>query len=355
MLKIRRSRLTRFFEEHSLDAILCTDLRTIRYLSGFTGSDGILLLNRCDAWFLCDSRYLTQAAEEVGEATIRELTVRQEAIAALVGEQGFTRVGFEAAHITVEFFSSLSRSLPGVELVPLGSELDDIRSLKDPDELQRLSDCAALASDALAATLPLIRPGVRESEIALELEMQMRRRGASGRAFDFIVASGMRGAMPHGVASAKELRAGELVTIDFGAVIDGYHSDETVTLAIGEPDPRLRAVYGVVRTAHDMVIAAVKPGVACKTLDAVARDHIREQGYGEYFGHGVGHGLGLDIHEKPVLSPRGTAIAAEGMVFTVEPGIYIPGLGGVRIEDTVAVSASGCRVLTRAPKELLIL
>jgi Xaa-Pro aminopeptidase len=355
MLKNRRSRLKRFFEDYSLDCVLFTNLHNIRYLCGFRGSEGALLLTRDGGWFLCDSRYTTQAAAQVGEADVLEFMSKQDTIAALVKEQDFLRMGFEAAHATVAFFTALSAALDGCELVALGAELDDIRSSKDADELQRLSDVAALSSAALMAIRPLLRPGVKEVEVALELELEMRRRGADGRAFDFIVASGVRGSMPHGIASEKTLQAGELVTIDFGAIKDGYHSDETVTVAVGDPGERQQAIHGIVRTAHDMAIAAVRPGIACKELDAVAREYIRESGYGDYFGHGLGHGVGLEIHEKPVLSPRGDAVAVEGMVFTIEPGIYIPGFGGVRIEDTVAVTADGCRVLTPAPKDLFIL
>ncbi|WP_223922032.1 Xaa-Pro peptidase family protein [Geobacter sp. AOG2] len=355
MLKNRRSHLVRFFEEYSLDCILFTNLHNIRYLCGFSGSEGALLLTRDAGWFLCDSRYTTQASVEVGETEILEFTSKQESIAALVKEQGFSRIGFESTQTTVAFFTALSSTLTDCELVALGAELDAIRSCKDADELQRLSDVAALSSAALMAIRSLLKPGIKEREIALELELEMRRRGADGRAFDFIVASGVRGSMPHGVASEKALQTGELVTIDFGAIKDGYHSDETVTVAIGDLGERQRVIHEIVRTAHDMAIAAVRPGISCKELDTVAREYIRERGYGDYFGHGLGHGVGLDIHEKPVLSPRGDAVVAEGMVFTIEPGIYIPGFGGVRIEDTVAVTADGCRVLTTAPKDLFIL
>lgn len=354
MLKNRRSHLTRFFEDYSLDCILFTDLHNIRYLCGFSGSEGALLLTRDAGWFLCDSRYTTQASVEVGEVDILEFTSKQETIVAQVKAQGFSRIGFEAAHTTVAFFTSLSSALGGHELVALGAELDDIRSRKDADELQRLSGVAELSSAALMAIRPFLKPGIKETEIALELELEMRRRGADGRAFDFIVASGVRGSMPHGAASEKTLQAGELVTIDFGAIKGGYHSDETVTVAIGDPGERQRAIHEIVRKAHDMAIAAVRPGISCKELDAVAREYIRERGYGDYFGHGLGHGVGLDIHEKPVVSPRSDTIVAEGMVLTIEPGIYIPGFGGVRIEDTVAVTADGCQVLTAVPKDLFI-
>lgn len=161
--------------------------------------------------------------------------------------------------------------------------------------------------------------------------------------------------MPHGRASAKPIRTGELITIDFGAVRDGYSSDETVTVALGPPDERSREIYGIVKEAHDRAVASVRPGVACRELDAVARECIRGYGYGDYFGHGLGHGVGLEIHEKPVVSPRGEAVVEEGMVFTIEPGIYIPGFGGVRIEDTLVVTADGCRLLTQVPKELMVL
>jgi Xaa-Pro aminopeptidase len=183
----------------------------------------------------------------------------------------------------------------------------------------------------------------------------MKRAGADDKAFDFIVASGERGALPHGRASEKLLCAGELVTVDFGARCNGYNSDETVTFAVGRPDDRQRQIYAVVKDAHDLAVQAVRPGISCRELDAVARGHIEKQGFGDYFGHGLGHGVGLDVHEKPVISSRSDQMVSAGMVFTIEPGIYIPGWGGVRIEDTVEVIDDGCRLLTRVPKELLII
>jgi Xaa-Pro aminopeptidase len=354
MLKNRRSRLGRYFTASGLDAILFSSLPNIRYLCGFSGSEGALLLTRDAAWFLCDSRYTAQAGAEVGEAAIRQFTVKVDSVAELLAEQNLSRVGFEAAHTTVADFKILSDKAGQVELVALTGDLDQVRSCKDQEEIDQLQAVATCASAALLAVLPLVRPGVSEREIARELEFEMLRQGADGRAFDFIVASGERGAMPHGRASDKSLRAGELVTIDFGAVRDGYHSDETVTVGVGQPDGRGREIYRIVKEAHDRAIERVRPGIACRDVDAVARDHIREQGYGEYFGHGLGHGVGLEIHEKPVISPRSEAMVEEGMVFTIEPGIYIPGFGGVRIEDTVVVTGDGCRPLTRVPKELMI-
>lgn len=356
MLKSRRFRLTTFFEEYALKAVLFTDLRNIRYLCGFSGSEGALLVARDAAWFLCDSRYTAQALAEVHSAEVRECgPVRIDTIAALAEEFGLDRIGFEASHTTVSAYRKMVEKLPGVELVELGTSLDEIRICKDAAELELLGAVATLSSESLAAILGRIKPGVREADIALELELEMRRRGADGTAFDFIVASGVRGAMPHGRASDKTICPGELVTIDFGAVKGGYHSDETVTVACGEPGSRAREIHAVVKAAHDRAIEAVRAGISCRDLDNVARSYISDKGYGEYFGHGLGHGVGLEIHEAPTLSPRSSMVLEEGMVVTIEPGIYIPGFGGVRIEDTVVVTGDGCRALTSANKELVLL
>jgi Xaa-Pro aminopeptidase len=356
MLKNRRSRLKRFFEEYSLKAVLFTDLRNIRYLCGFSGTEGALLISQDHAWFLCDSRYTAQAAEEVQDAEIRECAqIRIDTVAALADEFGLDRIGFEAAHTNVSSFRRMSGKLTGIELVELGPDLDEIRLCKDRAEIERLGSVAALSSLSLAAVLGNIKPGVREADIALALELEMRRRGADGKAFDFIVASGERGAMPHGRASDKIIQSGELVTIDFGALKDGYHSDETVTVACGQPGIKAQEIHSIVRTAHDLAIDAVRPGISCRDLDEVARSYIRDKGYGEYFGHGLGHGVGLEIHEMPTLSPRSAGVLEEMMVITIEPGIYIPGFGGVRIEDTVVVTGDGCHVITGADKNLLVL
>lgn len=355
MLINRRAKLERFFASYNIDALLFTSLPNIRYLSGFSGSEGAFVLTRDGSWLLCDSRYTAQARAEVLVGEVRQFSEKQDAVRDLLTELNVSRLGFEASHTTVEAFMDLSGKLQGCEMVPVGSKLDQIRSSKDQKEIDRLGTVALLASNALCEITKIIRPGVSEAYIARELEFEMRRQGADGRAFDFIVASGERGAMPHGRASEKLIRAGELVTIDYGAVMDGYHSDETVTVAVGKPDQRSREIYSVVQEAHDRALAAVKPGMACRDLDSVARDYIRECGFGDYFGHGLGHGVGLEIHEKPTVSPRSDVCIEEGMVFTIEPGVYIPGFGGVRIEDTVVATVDGCRLLTQVSKELMIL
>jgi Xaa-Pro aminopeptidase len=355
MLKNRRSRLNRFFEDNRLDAILITDLRNVRYLCGFSGSDGALLVAQPGVWFLCDSRYTAQAGDEVIDAEVRECSVRLDALAALCAEKGIARLGFESQHTTVSDHRKMTDRLAGIELVEIGPAFDEIRCCKDGVEIESLKSVASLASRALSYALKYVRPGISEADVALELELEMRRLGADGRAFDFIVASGVRSAMPHGRASDKLIQSGELITIDFGALKDGYNSDETVTVSCGPPGSREKEIHALVREAHDLAVSGVAPGVNCRALDAVARDYIVKHGYGDYFGHGLGHGVGLSVHEKPTLSPRSDAFLEEGMVITIEPGIYIPGFGGVRIEDTLLVTSGGYQILTSADKQLMVL
>lgn len=335
-----------------LDALLFFGLPSIRYLCGFTGTDGILLLTTDEAVFMSDSRYRKQAEEQVTADRIICYSNRHSAIVDALKERKLKRVGFDADKLTVASFDELRMfSGDAVDWCPLVQQLRKLRACKNEAELKGLRSAAELNRIAFEQTLPSIRPGISEREIALELEFALKKLGGECNAFDFIVASGPRGAMPHGVASDKLLCSGELVTIDFGTRVDGYFSDETVTLALGVVDGKLRQIFDIVLKAHDLALAEVRPGIAMRDLDAVARDYIDSQGYGEYFGHGLGHGVGLEIHEFPALSPRAEGSLEEGMVVTVEPGIYIPGTGGVRIEDTVVVTADGYEVLTSIPKQ----
>lgn len=355
MLKNRIAAARAYLALFDIEAILFTDLRDVRYLCGFTGSEGSLLLSGSGAIFLTDSRYVSQASMEVGGCTVVAFREKIPTIASLVGDMRVASLGFQPENLNVASYHALQRAMPDVRLVPLGPETSMLRAVKDETEIGCLARTAEIASGAFHAILPSIRPGIAERDIALQLEYAMRTAGADDKSFDIIVASGERGALPHGRAGSRILGRGDFVTIDFGAVLDGYHSDETVTVAVGESDPQLLDVYRIVKEAHDRAVAAVHPGIHLKELDAVARDFIGSQGYGEYFGHGLGHGVGLDVHEKPVVSPRSEGIVLEGMVFTIEPGVYLPGVGGVRIEDTVCVTSNGCRLLTLVPKDLMIL
>jgi Xaa-Pro aminopeptidase len=355
MLNNRLAAARAYLEKHGIDALLLLNLGNIRYLSGFTGSDGALVVFRDDVCFLTDSRYSFQASNEV--PSFRRLVYQEKgpAISSTLTGKGTRRVGFEAETMTVATRDALAAMMPDVELVPIGPELNNLRIIKDAEELSLISRAAEIASESLLGILDKVRPGTSERDIAFELEFAMLKAGADDKAFDFIVASGERGALPHGKASEKKINAGELVTIDFGAVYKGYNSDETVTIAVGEPDSRQREIYRIVKDAHDLALETLRPGITCKELDAKARGQIEGKGLGSYFGHGLGHGVGIDIHEKPVISFRSEAVVEEGMVFTIEPGIYLPGWGGVRIEDTVCITGDGCRVMTKVCKDLLVL
>jgi len=356
MLETRLSLVRKVAETLQLDAVLFTDLKNIRYLCGFTGTDGLLVIGPDEAVFLCDSRYTTQAQNQVCADRVEEYKLKSDGLLNVLKNWRVGRIGFEAATLAYGTVQDLKLKSPsGIDWIPLEKELQPLRSCKTPEEIELICQAEAIAAAAFEEILPLIRPGAVEKDIALELEIAMKRKGAEERSFDFIVASGERGALPHGVASEKKIQAGELVTIDFGARYRGYHSDETVTVAVGQVAAELKNIFDVVLEAHDLAIAVVKPGISLTEIDRVARDFIRSQGFGEFFGHGLGHGVGLDIHEYPSVSTRSEAIAEQGMVFSIEPGIYIPGLGGVRIEDVVEVTSGGCRTLTTVPKQFRVL
>lgn len=352
-LEARLSAAMKAIEPLDADGLLLSGRVNIRYLSGFSGSDGALLLSGKENVLLCDSRYTLQAASETAGLAVSEYKQKLAGIAAAIKTCGLKRVAFDAEQVSVAFFNLLAKALPDVELIPLDDQLDQLRAVKSPAEVDAVAHAAALASAAFEELLPLILPGVTEKELALKLEILMREKGADDKAFDFIVASGPRGALPHGRPTDRRLSAGEMVTIDFGACCNGYHSDETVTLSLGDPGSRMLELYEVVKNAHDLALSGVQPGIECRALDAIARDYIESVGFGEFFGHGLGHGVGLEIHEKPAISSRSSQVLAEGMLFTVEPGIYIPGLGGVRIEDLVEVTGDGFRLLSKVSKRLI--
>jgi Xaa-Pro aminopeptidase len=354
MVNNRISAARKCLERVGADLLLVSNLSNIRYLTGFTGSEALLVLSPSDGWFLTDSRYTSQAGVEVSGAKVIEFSNRMESLAKLLQDSGASKVAFEAGFTSVATYRELCKQLPGTEFIPADNELVAIRTIKDADELELLERVAGMASQSLLSILDQVKPGAVESDIAWALEVAMRGAGTEGKSFDFIVASGERGALPHGKASEKRLAAGELVTIDYGALYRGYCSDETVTVCLGKPDSRQSEVYETVRVAQEIAIEAAKPGMIFKDLDAKARDYIESKGFGKYFGHGLGHGIGLDIHEHPTASPRSTTVIREGMVFTIEPGIYIPGWGGVRIEDSVVMERDGCRRITQVPKQLII-
>ncbi|MBI4746217.1 MAG: aminopeptidase P family protein [Deltaproteobacteria bacterium] len=338
------------------DAILITCIENIRYLTGFTGSSGVLLITDNGGIFFTDSRYTEQAGKEVkGKVKIREYKKQVPELSAAVIGARLKKVGFEDSDLTFQVYQALKKELKGVKLAPLKDRLTLLRGVKSKGELRLISGAVDIAYKAFEKLLPSVKPGKREDDLAVELEYLMRKGGAEGLSFDVIVASGGRSALPHGRAGDRLLKMGDPVVIDFGARYKGYHSDETITLFIGKASERLARIYHTVKEAHDRAIDVVRPGVRFSDIDKAARWFIKKAGYGDYFGHGTGHGVGLNVHEGPSISPNSKGVAEEGMVFTIEPGIYIPKAGGVRIEDMVVVTKNGCRVLTRIPKEMTII
>ncbi len=347
--------LYRVLEKNRLKAVLVSGLPNVRYISGFTGSDATLLVGPGRKILFTDSRYTSQAKDQAG--SFRVVTYRNKAVEmpVLIKKYRIRRLGYEPSRMTHQLFRQLRRRLSGVKLVPLVSEIDRLRARKTAEEIKKIERACGIARKAFEQVLPLIRPGVRESDVALELEYRMRKAGSGPPAFESIVASGKRAALPHGIAGSKRLRRGEMIVLDFGASCEGYFSDQTVTLSLGRPSARLREVYGIVSEAQKRGFAAIRAGAIIKEVDAAARDYIAGKGYGKYFGHGLGHGVGLEVHEEPALNYISRGRLEEGMVVTVEPGIYIPGWGGVRIEDLVVVTRTGFRKLTRSLGHLMVI
>ncbi|MEA3471346.1 MAG: Xaa-Pro peptidase family protein [Thermodesulfobacteriota bacterium] len=346
-----RSALSRF----EVEGILFFDMANIRYLTGFTGSEGALFIGEREPVLLIDGRYVTQAAKETKACEILHFTDKTEGIARLLASSKVRVAGFESRVLTYDAYEKLQREAEGILLKPLSEEIGQIRVRKDSDEIALLKGAAKIAAGALTATLEILRPGVSESNVASLLEVNMREGGSEKLSFETIVAAGDNSSMPHARPGVSEIQDGDFVVIDYGAVYRGYHSDETCTFAIGGISREQESVYEIVKNAHDRAIDAVRAGASCKEIDGIARDYIKDKGFGSNFSHGTGHGVGLEVHEAPTVSERSTDCLEEGMVITVEPGIYIPGKWGVRIEDTVLVERDGCEIITKMSKDLMVL
>jgi Xaa-Pro aminopeptidase len=352
----RADRLAERLQTAEVDAVLITDLVNVRYLTGYTGSNGLALIGQDTRAFVTDFRYVEQAAEQVDpsfdrlKASVDLLEAIKDAL-----PTGELRLGFEAAHLSVREHERLRGLLPErVELVGVHGLVEALRAVKDPGELASIRAAAALADEAFEQLIAGGLVGRTERELALELEFDLRRRGAEQPSFSPIVAAGPHGALPHASPRAVEVRRGELVVIDWGAQLDGYCSDCTRTLAAGAVDGRAREIHQLVLDAQLAGLEAVKPGAGGREVDSVARDRIEAAGHGEHFGHGLGHGVGLDVHEAPRLAQRSDAVLEPGNVVTVEPGVYLPGQLGVRIEDLVVVTDDGREILTGISKELAV-
>src|SRR3989442_9786806 len=331
----RLNRLRVTLGEPPLEAVLIQSGENRTYLTGFTGSAGVAVVTTRESLLLVDFRYVEQAAAEApGWEIVKVPRQAVEIVTEIVRGRELRRVGFESDGLTYKQYDELATALQPTELVPAAG-VDRLRWVKDANELAHIRTAVAIADAGFAHVQGYLRPGIQEREVALELEFYMRRHAPGQEAFDTLVARGGRSSLPHGRATEKVLAPGEFVTLDFGAVVRGYHSDCTRTMVLGDASPRQREIYDLVLIAQRAALAGNRPGIAARDADALARRLITEAGHGDHLGHGLGQGVGLAIHEGPTLSPREDATLEAGMVVTVEPGVYLPGWGGVRIEDLV--------------------
>ncbi len=355
---MRLQRLRKLLSGEELDALLVSTPENRRYLSGFTGSAGHLLVTDQEAVLATDFRYVEQAKRQASSWQVKQVSNDPSWFAELTSEFNLARIGFESDFVTVSQYQNLVQSLrersaaERVSLVATSGLVERLRVVKDSDELALMQRAAEIADQAMETVAPTIRPGQAERAIAWELERGMRELGADAVSFEIIVAAGPNGAMPHHHPSEHPVEAGEPIVIDMGARYRGYCSDLTRTVFAGEPDPLFRKVYDIVLGAQLTAMALIRPGMTGEEADALARQVIKEARYGDAFGHSLGHGVGLAVHEMPRLGPGSTQVLEEGMVFSVEPGVYIPGQGGVRIEDMVVLEKEGVRSLSKACKAL---
>ncbi|MGM1045983.1 MAG: M24 family metallopeptidase [Bacillota bacterium] len=356
MANKRVKQLREKLQSHGLSAMLVASPINRRYLTGFTGSAGYVLITREQSYLLTDFRYMTQAPQQAAGFKVVEHGAKvMDTVKELLATEGITSLGFEQEHVTYAVFAAYTEQLKPVSLVPVSGLVEELRIFKDSEELKVMQRAADLADATFSHVLSIVETGKTEREIDLQMEMFMRSHGATSSSFDTIVASGERSALPHGVASERVIQGDEFITFDFGALLDGYCSDLTRTIAVGTPDPKLKEIYDIVLEAQLHALDHIKPGMTGREADALARDIITKYGYGDYFGHSTGHGLGMEVHESPRLSKLSDDVLKPGMVVTVEPGIYLPGLGGVRIEDDIVITETGIHILTSSSKEYTVL
>lgn len=341
-------------EHKRLDALIVLSDFNRRYLSGFTGTSGALIITPDKNYLVTDFRYIEQATNQ---ATEFEIINRQSGLISeikqILESKKLTNVGFEGHLISYDTYVELNKGI--ITLISIRDAIDKIREVKNKEEIQLIKKAAEIVDKTYKYILSIAKVGMSEREIKARLESKMLELGADGPSFDTIVASGYRGALPHGVASDKRIEKGDMITLDFGAYYRGYCSDITRTFAIGEPDPKMKEIYEIVLQSQIKAIEEIKPGMTVQQADALSRDYIESHGYGKEFGHSLGHGIGLDIHEGPLLSKNSEGELKVNNCVTIEPGIYVDGLGGIRIEDDILITENGCDVFTKCTKDLIIL
>lgn len=352
-----REELNAVFKEKMIEAVLVSDGYNMRYLSGFRGATGYLYITSKRQVLLTDSRYTTQAKEEALEFEVIEIS-NQKGYGAFIGEMTgadeINAIGFENDHMIYADFMKLKEAC-SEELCwkGMGDSLNRLRIVKNEKELSCMEKAQSIADGAFSHIIEILKPGMTELQVAAELEFYLKSHGANGTSFDTIAASGIHSAMPHAMPSNKAIDPGDFLTMDFGCIYEGYCSDMTRTVVVGKASAKQKEIYQIVLEAQLAALDVIKAGMRGSEVDKVARDVIEKAGYGEYFGHGLGHSVGLYIHEEPRLSPKCDEVLKENVIETVEPGIYIPEFGGVRIEDIVIVKENGCQNMTHSTKELL--
>lgn len=355
MILLKLQKLRTEMDEKNIEALLVTSPYNLRYITEFTGTSGLALVTGDRSFFITDFRYTEQASKQVQEFEIRKAkTNLLEEAASVARELGIQVLSFEQDFVSYASYIQYQDKMDA-ELKPVSGIIEKIRMFKTPEEISILKTAAEIADAAYEHICTFIRAGRTELEVSNELEFFMRKQGATSSSFDIIVASGLRSALPHGVATDKVIEQGDFVTLDFGALYKGYISDITRTVSVGEPTQQLKEIYQIVLDAQVLALEKVGPGMTGIEADAIARDYIKSKGYGDAFGHSTGHGIGLEVHEAPGLSFRSQAVLEPNMAVTVEPGIYLPGVGGVRIEDDILITESGNERLTNSTKELRIL
>jgi Xaa-Pro aminopeptidase len=353
---MKLTKLRNKFKELKIDALLVTSGVNRRYLSGFSGDAGWLLITENDSLLFTDFTYLERAQSEAEDFSVIKFPGKEikplDCLVTAAGQLGINSLGFEADSVLYSFYDDLVKKLSSINVIPTRKFVESLREVKSHDEINSIKKAASIADEAFMNTMKYFRPGVRESEIRAHLNYFIQTSGGFKESFEIIIASGPRGAVPHAKTSDETIKEGELVVIDYGATYNGYCSDCTRTVMIGEPDERQKTIYDLVEKAQKAAMNIVAPGVECKEIDRRAREIFEHEGYREEFGHSVGHGLGLMVHESPGLNSTNNQKLEPGMVITVEPGLYFSGWGGVRIEDTVVVTDHGFELITAIPHKL---
>ena len=353
MRENRIEKVLSLMSSKKVDACLLKGMDNIFYLTGFRGSEGTLFITKGDIFLLTDFRYVTYAQEVTHGIRIIEVRDKRNVLGELCSQYKIERIGFDSIHTTFFTFKKWSDAIENIEFIPLDATIEEIRKNKEPGEIDGIIKAIDIATQAFNDVFSRIHPGQTEKEVANNLDYAMRQLGAEGPSFPTIVASGPRAALPHAEPTDKRIRDGEMVIIDFGAHVDGYCSDETCTLSIGDVNGKLQDIYTVVNNAKQLALEKARAGMPIKEMDMIVRGFIGSAGYGEFFRHGTGHGVGIAVHEAPAINSTGDGLLEEGMVITIEPGIYIPNLGGVRLEDMVLITSDAPRILTRVRKDEL--